>query len=77
MKAKTNKAPHTCYLDIIVNEILTNRVNLEQLNYDNVAKITKGEIIASARAHPNKTSTEVLESCDGDQGRDSKRVTPQ
>ena len=39
---------------IIVNEILTNRVNLEQPNFDNVSNTVRGELIASIRAYPHK-----------------------
>ena len=39
---------------IIINEILINRVNLEQPNFDNVSNIVKGELIASTRAYPHK-----------------------
>ena len=39
---------------IIVNEILTNRVILEQPNFDNVSNTVRGELIASIRAYLHK-----------------------
>ena len=39
---------------IIVKEILSKRETLEQLNFENVSKKVKGEILASIGAYPHK-----------------------
>ena len=39
---------------ILVNEILSRRDTLEQLNFENVSKKVKGEILASIGAYPHK-----------------------
>ena len=40
---------------IIVNEILVNRTSLEKMDFEQVRKIVKGEIISSIKAYSNKS----------------------
>ena len=45
---------------IIVNEILVNRTSLENMDFERVRKIVKGEITSSIKAYSNKSLSQEI-----------------